>query len=77
MVAVKYLNKNHDPSITLATWNINRESVKKEGMIMSIFKNSDSIAEIYAGERYSIYMKYFPDSNLRDQLDLENVNNEK
>ena len=70
---VKYLNVNQDPSATLATCTLNRNEAQKEGQIMSIFKNRDSIALIYAVEGHAIYMKYYPDGSLRDQLDQGNV----
>ena len=74
---VKYLNVNQDPSATLATCTLNRNEAQKEGKIMSIFKNSDSIALIYAVEGHAIYMKYYPDGSLRDQLDQGNVIEER
>lgn len=74
---VKYLNVNQDPSATLATCTINRTEAQKEGRIMSIFKKCDSIAEIYAVEGHAIYMKYYPDGSLRDQLDKGNINKER
>ena len=66
---VKFLNVNHDPRATLATCTLNREKAKKEGKIMSLFKNRDSIAEIYSVEGHAIYMKYYPEESLRDQLE--------
>lgn len=74
---VKYLNVNQDPSATLATCTLNRNEAQKEGKIMSIFKNCDSIALIYAVEGHAIYMKYYPDGSLRDQLDQGNVIEER
>ena len=76
-VAVKYINKTHDPSATLATCAINREEARKEGRIMTLFKNRDSIAEIYKIEGHAIYMKYFPEGSLRKQLTNGNVNKER
>jgi len=70
---VKYININQDPSATFATCTINRDMAKEEGRIMSLFKNRDSIAEIYAVDGHAIYMKYYPDGSLRSQLDQDNV----
>ena len=67
------ININQDPSATFATCTINRDMAKEEGRIMSLFKNRDSIAEIYAVDGHAIYMKYYPDGSLRSQLDQDNV----
>ena len=76
-VAVKYINKTHDPRATFATCTLNREEAQKEGRIMSLFKNRDSIAEIFAIEGHSIYMKYFPEGSLRNKLEQGKVNYER
>lgn len=74
---VKYINAKQDPSATLATCTLNRDLAREEGRIMSLFKNRDSIAEIYSVEGHAIYMKYYPEGSLRSQLDQDNVYQER
>ena len=76
-VAVKYMNLNDEPSATLATCALNRETAEKEGAIMALFKKKDSIAELYAVEGHAIFMEYFPEGSLRDLLDKKIVTEER